>query len=101
MPTDNIGEAKGVPMPRGWGHEPPRAFPSAPAQDIRYGSGDRVSAEKGMTLRDWFAGQALAGITAGYPNTLGSKPRSSDETNEATVNVAYALADAMMARRDK
>lgn len=46
----------------------------------------------GMTLRDWFAGQALAGMLAD-PNVPG-KPR---QTSEA----AYELADAMLAARAK
>jgi hypothetical protein len=45
----------------------------------------------GMSLRDWFAGQALAGIIAaddhtGEPSDIGL--------------VAYALADAMLAARN-
>jgi len=52
----------------------------------KYGSG-----YKGMTLRDYFAGQALAGIMAGNytSNSLEWVPRE-----------AYALADAMLAARE-
>jgi hypothetical protein len=42
----------------------------------------------GMTLRDWFAGQALAGIAC-------------DETPETAAEAAYRFADAMLAERSK
>jgi hypothetical protein len=48
-----------------------------------------------MTLRDYFAGQALAGISAGYwgnPEMTGLSPQ--DLAAEA-----YALADAMLTER--
>lgn len=51
--------------------------------------------EPGMTLRDWFAGQALAGLVRsdhgadGYPAWVGH------------ANDAYALADAMLEARGK
>ena len=48
----------------------------------------------GMTLRDWFAGQALAGWLAGSGNT---------EVDSATIRIAteesYKLADAMLRLR--
>jgi len=44
----------------------------------------------GMTLRDWFAGQVLAGMWAN-PNVLG-------EAHELAKG-AYAAADAMLAER--
>ena len=49
----------------------------------------------GMTMRDWFAGQALHGLIAHRfaVHTVG---------NEDTYSVAaYTLADAMLAERDK
>jgi hypothetical protein len=46
----------------------------------------------GMSLRDWFAGQALAGLTA-CPNC----PKDFDEHHMAAS--AYELADAMLAAR--
>jgi hypothetical protein len=48
--------------------------------------------DPGMTLRDWFAGQALAGLV--FHNHYGA--RSDDEI----ANGAYAYADAMIAARE-
>ena len=50
----------------------------------------------GMTLRDWFAGQALAGM-CGHPMALartGAKDLSED------ARLAYRIADAMLAARE-
>jgi hypothetical protein len=43
----------------------------------------------GMTLRDWFAGQALAGLLG---KSMGVNPRS-------VADIAYLIADAMLKRR--
>lgn len=59
----------------------PRAFPSA-AIDDRYG---------GMSLRDWFAGQWLAGLAA--EGVAASAEEYAEE--------AYDIADAMLAQRAK
>lgn len=48
----------------------------------------------GMTLRDWFAGQALAGLLAD------SKRPSEDTTNDVAAS-AYRLADAMLRERER
>jgi hypothetical protein len=51
----------------------------------------------GMTLRDWFAGQALAGWLASYGD---STSHPVDRGREAiTAADAYAMADAMLAAR--
>lgn len=62
------------------------AFPIAvPADWDRY--------ELGMTLRDYFAGQALIGLLAGrQPNNA--------YPLEYLAETSYATADAMMAERD-
>lgn len=59
-----------------------------------YDKGDKIF--RGMSLRDWFAGQALSGLVAaigpGYsPNQLVHAEGMADD--------AYSLADAMLARR--
>ena len=64
----------------------PEAIAISPSGDVHPGYG-------GMTLRDWFAGQSLAGFTAlaetgAYPATQIAK-------------WSYALADAMIAERCK
>ena len=49
----------------------------------------------GMSLRDWFAGQALAGLLAsGVASERG-------QTCEDVAQIAYANADAMIAERAK
>jgi hypothetical protein len=59
------------------------AFPST----IQYFPDDKnANEEQGMTLRDWFAGQALAGLARPLP------------VNEA-VKLAYDYADAMLKAR--
>lgn len=47
---------------------------------------------QGMSLRDWFAGQALAGNADGW---MGS------DAMERRANWAYAVADSMLAERAK
>jgi hypothetical protein len=46
----------------------------------------------GMTLRDYFAGQALAGLASKTYSTA---------TNKALAKRSYALADAMLAERER
>lgn len=62
----------------------PPAFPLAVQPDFQF-------AEPGMSLRDWFAGQALAGLLA---------HASGDDPHKAP-SFAYALADKMLAERSK
>lgn len=63
-----------------------RAFPSGQ-------SPGGMPFHEGMTLLDWFAGQALAGMLAnGQPESLGLV--------HATAVTAYILADAMMKERE-
>ncbi len=54
----------------------------------------------GMSLRDWFAGQAL--IMAGVYNVVSDdKVFRSDEIVKRIALAAYTLADAMLAQREK
>ena len=64
------------------------AFPHT--LEIRYGNGNQGSSVYGgMSLRDWFAGQALNSIiTGGFPVPNIAK-------------AAYEVADAMLAERSK
>lgn len=61
----------------------PSAFP------VIYGDGAGFS--EGMTLRDYFAGQALAGLVGSAAVANG----------EDVADVAYQLADAMLQERKK
>jgi hypothetical protein len=47
----------------------------------------------GMTLRDWFAGQALAGMLAGNP--------TESPNEEWFAGIAYTMADAMLVERER
>ncbi|SEN87808.1 hypothetical protein SAMN04489859_102051 [Paracoccus alcaliphilus] len=57
---------------------------------------DHEIVNKGLTLRDWFAGQALMGIGAWCPRNC--EP-GSPEWHEARVKLAYRDADAMLDAR--
>jgi len=54
--------------------------------------GGTAFSSPGMTLRDWFAGQALAGLIAADTNLA--------STAESLADFAYDQADAMLAARD-
>lgn len=51
-------------------------------------------ASVGMSLRDWFAGQALASMTV-------APDYSNGPCNQAMADRAYSIADAMLERRKK
>lgn len=59
---------------------------------------------KGMTLRDWFAGQALQGML-GDSKTLSALIQvhgmEGDGTRASIAEISYLLADAMIAERSK
>lgn len=54
--------------------------------------------QEGMKLRDYFAGQALAGLLANPNWVTDFKP---SERLPWSTHAAYALADAMLAEREK
>lgn len=53
---------------------------------------DDIKASKGMTLRDWFAGQAVSGLYADHDFT---------GSHVDAAKCSYALADAMLAARNE
>ena len=67
------------------------AFPT-PTVDM---DGIKYPGCTGMSLRDWFAGQALAGITGAMGDQF------LPEHMDAVATSVYAAADAMLAEREK
>lgn len=67
------------------------AFPCNDHPSLGYGE------TTGMTLRDWFAGQALGGLTVGWNDMPGSYA----ECTGGVASAAYGIADAMLAERNK
>jgi hypothetical protein len=65
--------------------------PAFPIADVPYPNGNVQPGWNGMTLRDWFAGQALAGLCANPSINMGS---------HATAEAAYLSADAMFIARE-
>jgi hypothetical protein len=68
------------------------AFPSIEAVEDLGNLCQRVVGTTGMSLRDWFAGQALAGFLASY-----AVPEVPMPEPGATAEKAYEYADAMLA----
>ena len=54
----------------------------------------------GMSLRDWFAGQALAGLAACPTTSLNNGMRGKN-TSTGHAALAYEMADAMLAKQAK
>lgn len=78
-----------------------KAFPQPVATvGDEYHAGDElVEGAGGMSLRDWFAGQALAGISL-ILDADGVRGLSDGAINgRVLVGAAYALADRMMIQR--
>jgi hypothetical protein len=55
----------------------------------------------GMTLRDWFAGQALIAIIGAREFRLPVRQNPADEARRQAAGCAYKLADAMLQARAK
>jgi len=64
--------------------------PALPTADSYHPSGQIAYWRKGMTLRDWFAGQALAGLLASNENNM---------PFDVVAPLAYRHADAMLKAR--
>ena len=76
----------------------PPAFPFNEEGESSFSGQRVVQTHPGMELRDWFAGQALAGMLANGqgPNTHWLNGPSSDVASHA-----YDIANAMLAERTK
>lgn len=70
--------------------EEPKFDDGGPAHSTRFGNG---YGQDGMTLMDWFAGQALTGIIA----SPGCQP--DDASRIGTAELAYEFASAMIAEK--
>jgi len=71
---------------------------------IATSAADDVYHQTGMSLRDWFAGQALIGMLHnGFAprQFLGSRAPEGPQPPREYPAIAYALADAMLAERSK
>lgn len=65
--------------------------------EFPYGNWEQ-GGESGVTLRDWFAGQALTGIVGVNYDWFTSGTETGSRTHEAAA-FAYSLADALLAAR--
>lgn len=68
---------------------------SAPENPLAFPSDTERLWNEGMSLRDWFAGQAMNGWSASWPE--GRRV----ERPETVAAASYAMADAMLAERAK
>ncbi len=80
--------------------------PAFPSGELKFDDGDcKTAIHNGMSLRDWFAGQALVGLAADddQPMEL-RKDETADEARRrvwsGVAKVAYIIADAMIAARE-
>ena len=75
-----------------------------PAFPVKFGPDDRslaVEAYPGMTLRDWFAGQALMAVVTVATMPGAGKDGGGAINERDLAEVAYAFADALLAARKK
>lgn len=75
------------------------AFPRPASLGNNYVTGEEgvmCDPQQGMMLRDWFAGQALAGEMAAYTSDTDSAYKPNDIAKRM-----YDIADAMIAQRSK
>lgn len=77
--------------------------PAYPFQE-RNGDGSHYHSHAGMSLRDWFAGKAVAGICANsveFDNAMQIARGKNAHPADVLAKLAYDLADAMIAARQK
>lgn len=71
--------------------------PAFPGGHVSCGDGDAVPYAPGMSKRDWFAGQALAGACIEWCRNSAS----AQNPDAAVAKWAYEIADAMIAESKK
>lgn len=72
----------------------PPAFPS-----VCLGDPGRPASVQGMTLRDWFAGQALAGSMPYLLTSVDEAVNRGQLPEEWAAQIAFGFADALLAAR--
>lgn len=79
--------------------------PAFPLDDVNRVDNFTIRQHQGMTLRDWFAGQALSGMSGAGPEFMNALSRRAEKlgvnAEEYGARMAYLLADAMIAERSK
>ena len=79
--------------------ENPAAFPC-----VGFGPAAAYHLQEGMSLRDWFAGQALAGYTSCLDLQMAAAKVAKEAGRPVEAEIAeaaYSFADAMLAERSK
>lgn len=71
----------------------PNSIPAFPSPGLQWASDARFEDRDGMTLRDYFAGQALIRITGADPDGVHGP--------DILAKCCYALADAMLKAREE
>lgn len=72
------------------------AFPATIAPTGKDGCVGRPTTVTGLTIRDWFAGQALNGMLADVPSSMYGL-----DWDKNVVHASYKMADLMLAERTK
>lgn len=67
--------------------------PAFPVPDSHYPNGQTQYGASGMSLRDWFAGQAMTGFI--------SASTGRDVLAKLSADMCYQMADAMLAARER
>lgn len=78
--------------------------PAFPVDEVRLSDGTGISAgHDGMSLRDHFAGQSLAGMLANAPYLMAIRDEAKhrgENAEDYIARTAYELADAMIKARE-
>ena len=76
--------------------------PAFPCPEVRDAQGNGITeGASGMSLRDYFAGQALTTILGHAAGLNDLHRKTGEDTSKIASVMAYAAADAMLAARNK